>query len=70
MSVITVGTDTALPPSYPLYLTVLEAFGMTIGAAVPAFIAQFWLKDRRVYHHWTLILALLAAFGEQYAASH
>ena len=70
VSMITVGTDTSLPPSYPLYLTSFEALGMTIAVAIPAFIAQFWLKDRRVYHHWTLILALVGAFGQQYAASH
>jgi hypothetical protein len=47
----------------------VEALGFTLGCAVPAFIAQLVLKQRRAYHVWTVAIALLLAFGTYYANS-
>jgi hypothetical protein len=41
-------------PDRAFDLVVFEAVGVTLGAAIPALIAQWLLKQPRVYHVWTL----------------
>lgn len=45
-----------------------EAAGMTLGAALPAFLLRLGLKRPGLWHGWTLSLSLLVAFGEHYGS--
>jgi putative effector of murein hydrolase len=59
-----------LPRDYPAYLSITEALGFLFATAVPSFAVHRWQRTPGVSYHWTLILALTAAFGTHYAASH
>ncbi len=52
-----------LPEGHPMYLIFAEGLGLTLPAAIPAFAAQLWMKQPRVYHAFTLGLSLVMAFG-------
>ena len=69
LAAFVVGLVSLLQRAGPLYLTVVEALVLTVVTAVPALAALLWRKPPHVSHGWTLVLALVLAFGRQYSAS-
>lgn len=66
----TLDAGSYLPAGHPTYLVISEALGATLFAGVPAFGAQLWLKQKRLYHVMTIVLSLLAVFGNYYGRNH
>jgi len=47
----------------------VEALGMFLPCAVPAFAFQVFAKGRKVYHVWTFVIALVIAYGSVHSQS-
>lgn len=67
---ISASTDPARAATAPTSLLILEALGALGAASVPAFAIHRWRTTPGISYHWSLILALVAAFGIQYSAAH
>jgi hypothetical protein len=60
---VNVRTTYVAHPGLPMDSLIVEALGLTLACALPAIMAYFWLKEWRLSHSATLVLAVLVALG-------